>query len=250
MAAEEHSEDQLPGWVPLFTSLMILLCAFFIMMVSYCSFDSERTRVAIGSLRGTFGVSGSGQGALLGEDGSMLLEDPRKEDQENKKSAVRRKLQAVIKACEEKRGIRVRYDSKGLRIDAAERALFDLGSAEIKPESVPFLGEVADLIREAESKSVIEGHCDEADIKAMTYRSGWELSIKRALAITELFIEKDVQPRDLASYGYGEFNPLVVEEDGKPELNRRVTILLEIGGVEEMLNQNEEADGEEVETSV
>ena len=108
------------------------------MMVAYSSFDANRTKLAIGSLRGTFGVSGGGHGVLPGEDRSMMIEDPRNREEEAKKSAIKQKLKAVIRSGEERRGIQVRYDSKGLRIDTAERVLFDVGSAKIKRESVSF----------------------------------------------------------------------------------------------------------------
>ena len=245
--AEEESKE-LPGWVPLFTSLMILLCAFFIMLVAYSSFDDKRTKVAIGSLRGTFGVSGT-SGMLPTDESSSPIQAPRNTSESPKTDSMIEKLRAFTRFCEEHKGIRVRYDSNGMRIDAAERVLFDLGSAEIRTDSEEFLGTVADLVIEAQSHALVEGHCDKADIEASDYSSGWELSIKRAVAVTRFFESSGVEPGRLASFGYGEFNLLSKGENKKDGFNRRVTILIDIGDLGSLLSEVGETDGEQEQAS-
>ncbi len=245
--AEEESKE-LPGWVPLFTCLMILLCAFFIMLVAYSSFDDKKTKVAIGSLRGTFGVSG-GLGLFPTDESSSPLQDPGNTSEPHGTESMVQKLRAFGRFCEAHKGIRVRYDSKGMRIDAAERVLFDLGSAKIRTDSEEFLGTVADLVVEAQSHALVEGHCDKADVEASDYASGWELSVERTIAVTRFFVSSGVEPGRLASYGYGEFNPLSWGENKKDGFNRRVTILIDIGDVENLLSEFEETDGEEEEAN-
>ena len=245
--AEEASKE-LPGWVPLFTSLMILLCAFFIMLVAYSSFDDKRTKVAIGSLRGTFGVSGT-SGLFPTDESSSPIQPPRNASEPPKTDSMIEKHRAFKKFCEAHKGIRVQYDSNGMRIDAAERVLFDLGSAKIRTDSDEFLGMVADLVIEAQSHVLVEGHCDKADIEASDYSSGWELSIKRAVAVTRFFVSSGVEPGRLASYGYGEFNPLSKGENKKDGFNRRVTILIDVGNVENLLSEVGEINGEEEQAS-
>jgi len=245
--AEEESKE-LPGWVPLFTSLMILLCAFFILLVAYSSFDDERTKVAIGSLRGTFGVSGV-SGLFPTDDSASPIQAPRSSSEPLETDSMIEKLRTFKRFCEAHKGIRVQYDSNGMRIDAAERVLFDLGSAKIRFDSEEFLGMVAVLVIEAQSHALVEGHCDKADIEASDYGSGWELSIKRAMAVTRFLESSGVEPGKLASFGYGEFNPLSKGENKKDRFNRRVTILIDVGNVGNLLSEFEERDGKEEQRS-
>ncbi len=245
--AEEEPEG-IPGWVPLFTSLMILMCAFFILLVAYSSFDKGKTQAAIGSLRGTFGVSG-----ILGlfpiDESSSPIQDPRDTSEPEKNASLIQKLRAFRRFCESQKGIRVRYNSEGLRIDTAERVLFDPGSAKIKGESEEFLTMVAELMIEAQSNAIVEGHCDEADMQATEFDSGWALSINRAMAVTSSLMSHGVEAGQMASYGYGQFNPLSSGENKKARFNRRVTILIDIGDVESLLNEVKETDGEKEEAN-
>jgi len=249
--AEEQSKE-LPGWVPLFTSLVIILCAFFIMVVAYSSNDGKREKAAIGSVRAAFGIKSAfgipgGPGLFQSDGSSPLIEDPRNTAEPVKTNSMAKKLHAFARFCDSHKGIRVRYDSKGMRIDAAESVLFDLGSAKLKAGSEEFLTLVAGLVLEGQSRAVVEGHCDKADMEASEYGSGWELTIKRAIAVTRFFINSGVKPDRLASYGYGEFNALSQGGNREDDFNRSVTILIDVGKVGSPLGEFEEADGEKEE---
>ena len=102
---------------------------------------------------------------------------------------------------------------------------------------------------EAQSNAIVEGHCDEADMQATKFASGWGLSINRAMALTTSLIGYGVAAGQLASYGYGQFNPLSRGENKKADFNRRVTILINVEDMESFLNEAKEADGEEEEAS-
>ncbi|HUT03835.1 MAG TPA: OmpA family protein [bacterium] len=241
--AEEESQE-LPGWVPLFTSLMILMCAFFILLVAYSSFDTKRSKKAIGSLQGTFGVSGS-LGLFPMSGGASSIRSPKDVSKTPRTRSRAQKVRAFTRFCQARKGVRVQYSSKGIRIDTAERVLFDLGSAKLNKGSREFLTKVADLLEESQSRAIVEGHCDESDIKASQFASGWELSIERALSVTRFLIDFGIDPGKLSSYGYGQFNPLTSEDGDKQKFNRRVTMLIDIGDVQGLLKDSEERDGEE-----
>ncbi|MCD6327326.1 OmpA family protein [bacterium] len=246
MVEEESNAEELPGWVPLFTSLMILLCAFFILLVAYASFDTKKTKEAIGSLRGTFGVAGGGVPGLLSDGaGISLTSKPMKKDEAAQKRLSIKKLKAIIKFQDSQKGIRVQSDSEGLRIDAAERVMFDTGSFDLKPASEEFLTLVADLMKSAGVRAVVEGHCDSEDIGAMTCDSGWELSLLRSLAVTSLLIAKDVEPARISSQGYGQYHPLSKQTSAEGGFNRRVTILLKFPDKDKPLLKEATRDGEE-----
>jgi len=240
--AEEESKE-LAGWVPLFTSLMILMCAFFIMLVAYSSFDTKRSKKAIGSLQGTFGASGS-LGLFPTSGGALSIRDSRVKSKTPRTKLRVEKVRAFTRFCEGRKGVRVQYSAKGIRIDTAERVLFDLGSAKLNKNSRDFLTQVADLLKESQSRAIIEGHCDKADIEASNFASGWALSIERALAVTRFMIKHGIDPRKLSSYGYGQYDPLTIHNGEKQKFNRRVTMLIDIGDVRDLLKDSGEQDGE------
>ena len=241
--AEEESKE-LPGWVPLFTSLMILMCAFFIMLVAYSSFDTKRSRKAIGSLQGTFGISGS-VGLFPTSSGSSSIRSPKDVSKTPRRSSMVQKVRAFTRFCQARKGVRVQYSSEGIRIDTAERVLFDIGSAKLNRASREFLTKVADLLEESQSRAIVEGHCDESDIEASQFASGWELSIERAMAVTRFLIDFGVEPGNLSTYGYGQFNPLTGQDGDKQKFNRRATMLIDMGDVQSLLNGSEKRDGGE-----
>ncbi|MCB9663263.1 MAG: OmpA family protein [Alphaproteobacteria bacterium] len=98
---------------------------------------------------------------------------------------------------------------------------FFVDTANIKPESLPLLQKVADVINEdARIKHlVIEGHASEEG----TYEYNYELSKSRAESIYKQLILNGVAPRRLSYRGMGEVVPKVQGNDEEAwKFNRRV----------------------------
>jgi chemotaxis protein MotB len=75
----------------------------------------------------------------------------------------------------------------------------------------------------------VDGHTDARPISntAGRFRSNWELSAARAIAVVRFLIEKGVSPKHLVAAGFGEFQPL--EEGTSEEImarNRRIELKL------------------------
>jgi chemotaxis protein MotB len=75
----------------------------------------------------------------------------------------------------------------------------------------------------------VDGHTDARPItnSANRFRSNWELSAARAIAVVRFLIDKGVSPKHLVAAGFGEFQPL---EEGTSEeamaKNRRIELKL------------------------
>lgn len=99
---------------------------------------------------------------------------------------------------------------------------FDVGSARITPESYPILDEVVEALK-ANSNVRIEvgGHTDSDGSRAANAR----LSLDRANAVREYFIQKGVDGLRIEARGYGEDSPVADNEtpEGKAQ-NRRIEI--------------------------
>ena len=60
--ADCKCEEGAPGWMVTFADLMTLLLTFFVLLLSMSTLDSQRVKLALGSLRGALGVlEGGGQ---------------------------------------------------------------------------------------------------------------------------------------------------------------------------------------------
>jgi chemotaxis protein MotB len=74
----------------------------------------------------------------------------------------------------------------------------------------------------------IEGHTDNIPIARSGWKSNWELSSARALAVLH-YLEKEekISPERLSAIGYGEFQPVASNDtkDGR-QANRRVEIVI------------------------
>jgi chemotaxis protein MotB len=73
----------------------------------------------------------------------------------------------------------------------------------------------------------VDGHTDKRPIQSPQFRSNWELSAARAIAVVQYLISKGVSPQHLVAAGFGEFQPLDVgENDDAYRRNRRIELKL------------------------
>lgn len=119
---------------------------------------------------------------------------------------------------------------RGLVITFLAEVFFDSGKAVIREEGKPVLQKVAKVLIQdvPDSRVAVEGHTDTDPIKYSGWKSNWELSSGRALAVLHYFIDEgSVKPERLSADGYGEFMPVASNEtpEGKQK-NRRVEIVI------------------------
>ncbi len=114
--------------------------------------------------------------------------------------------------------------------------LFDVGKADISSEGKQSLDSLAaalfDLEREIPPDIPwilrVDGHTDSQPIGgAGPFRSNWELSAARAVAVVQYLIAKGVEPDKLAAAGFGEFQPIDAGAgDAAMARNRRIELKL------------------------
>ena len=113
--------------------------------------------------------------------------------------------------------------------------LFESGKADLSPaghQSLDSLaGAVLDLEREIPPDIPwilrIDGHTDAKAISGGQFKSNWELSSARAIAVVQYLISKGVDPRFLAAAGFGEFQPIDNGTDDEAlARNRRIELKL------------------------
>jgi chemotaxis protein MotB len=114
--------------------------------------------------------------------------------------------------------------------------LFDVGKADISPAGHQSLDTLAAAVVDLEREIPpdipwilrVDGHTDNSPISgAGPYKSNWELSAARAVAVAQYLISKGVEPDRLAAAGFGEFQPIDQGTDEESRArNRRIELKL------------------------
>ena len=97
--------------------------------------------------------------------------------------------------------------------------LFDTDSAMLKPGAWPEIDRVAKVLVDYPQTTIrVEGHTDTRGSEQYNQ----ELSERRAMAVKNALIQRNIDPRRIEAVGYGESMPISDEH----ALNRRVTIVI------------------------
>ena len=113
--------------------------------------------------------------------------------------------------------------------------LFDVGKADLSGAGKQSLDHLAEAVLDLEREIPpdipwilrVDGHTDIRPVTGSAYKSNWELSSERAIAVAQYLVTKGVDPHVLAATGFGEFQPL---DTGTTEeayqRNRRIELKL------------------------
>lgn len=137
-------------------------------------------------------------------------------------------LKKALAELEAERKIRV----DGNRVIMQNSVLFASGSVTITDEGKSVLDRMWKALADyADRDILIEGHTDNVPIAQKyesKYKSNWELSCARSLAVLQYLGKKaDVIPSRLGAVGYGEYRPIADNstEQGRKQ-NRRVVFVV------------------------
>ncbi len=118
-----------------------------------------------------------------------------------------------------------------VRIVLPADLLFDTGSADLKPQAIGSLREVAAVIRGTDDMINVVGHTDNVPIHSAQFATNWELSAVRACQVARFLIKQMNLPADRFHVsGYSCYRP--IKPNDTPEdrrQNRRVEIILTKG---------------------
>ena len=91
-------------------------------------------------------------------------------------------------ATEIKEGkLEIRLEPRGLVISLRQSAFFSSGTDEMDQSNMPALKKLAELIATLPNSIQLEGHTDSIPIHNARFKSNWELSCARAIAVLEAF---------------------------------------------------------------
>lgn len=119
-------------------------------------------------------------------------------------------------------------DQNAIKVSVHGNLLFDLGMAELKPEAVSFLDQLAKIIAANNYNIEVTGHTDDFPISNPVYPTNWELSTARASRVARYLIQQgNLDPGRFTVLGHASYQPTepntTLENKAK---NRRVEIVI------------------------
>lgn len=238
-------------WLVSYADFITLLFAFFVVMFASSQADHGRAQQVSESVKeafeenrmsamiaavlgGAVDRNGTGNAQMQGPGGTET-DDAEREVEEKRDPPELAELLPSLEVLSEELGaeiangeIQISMTSRGLVISFAQAALFPSGDAEIAPGSFGGLEKVAAAIARIPNPVRLEGHTDSRPINTSRYRSNWELSAARSIALLEILNNRfGVQRGRLSVAGYADTAPVASNdtEEGRGR-NRRVDLVV------------------------
>lgn len=234
-------------WLLTYADMITLLLIFFVVMFAMSRLDVEKYEAITQSLQSSFksgdsildqgsglldggnsqsgdaaggGKGDKGNGEAKGTGTGEQQEEQNKNQpltareiafrkQEEELSNLMNRIKQYIKENQLEEQISVNDLPKGISITLNDRFLFDVGQANLKPDSTETLKRLASLFRQLNTMISIEGHTDNLPITSKSkYADNWELSGARALSVLRYFIDKEgLEPDGFQYAGYADTRP-------------------------------------------
>ena len=225
------------GWLTTFADLVMLLLTFFVLLLTMSSMDTKALRESFSQFHGAPGVLELGKQQNV----SALAEFVKKYAASDHLMVVDHDLMRKLllptwdtQSETSKKDldimdelVSIEDDNVGISVSFHGEMFFHPGRAEIRPEMHPFLDTVAEAIESSSNEIDIVGHTDNVPSQGGDNGSNRALSLKRAIAVLDYFVEvKHLSPERFAVGGYGESRPLVPNNTRENRMkNRRVEII-------------------------
>jgi chemotaxis protein MotB len=232
-------------WLVSYADLLTLLFALFVVMFASSQGDRSRaqkisqavdkalrgdslTPKVAAVLGGTVDDKGKGNAQLKGPSMRAPQNAPDEPvlniDLTNAIQALQNTLRTEMKQDQ----VSIHLEARGAVISLNTQALFPSGGDTIERTIYPLLAKVAVTLNELPNPIRLEGHTDSLPISNQRFRSNWELSAARSIAMLRILNGRyGVSRERMAIVGYADTNAIGdnLTEEGRMK-NRRVDLVL------------------------
>jgi chemotaxis protein MotB len=248
MPRPKHAEhENHERWLVSYADFITLLFAFFVVMFASSQTDKSKARqvsqavekalseghsvsvpAAVAKvLGGTVDDVGQGNAMMHGPGGTQKAAT----DQQQEVMELSVSLKTLSAELEEeiKQGkVEVSMTPRGIVVSLKQAAFFPSGTDAIEPATLSTLEKVAGALKAVSNPVRIEGHTDAVPIHTPRFRSNWDLSAARSIAIMEVLANRfEIPVERLSIAGYADTVP--VADNATPEgraRNRRVDLVI------------------------
>jgi chemotaxis protein MotB len=241
MRKVRHTDPNHERWLVSYADFITLLFAFFVVMFATAQTDNAKARAVSESV--TKALQGDSFKAafsmLLGKSGNVkgqALAQKKGSGGErlsvgDKAGLTLAELMPILSQALQQEiasgRLALRMNAHGLIISFTQTALFPSGEDDIAPDFYATVQKIADAVNKVQNPARAEGHTDSVPIHTSRFRSNWELSAARSIALVELLTKFGVARERLSIAGYADTAPIDdnATEDGRRN-NRRVDIVI------------------------
>ena len=240
-AAEHENHER---WLVSYADFITLLFAFFVVMFASSQTDKAKAKQVADSVKeameqgsvraavheilgGTVDEKGKGNAQMKGPGGS----EPKNVKPEQVVAELLPSLHYLTQALEQeiKDGkIEVRLEPRGLVVSLRQATFFPSGEDALDPGTFDSIAKIATTIQKLPNAVRLEGHTDSVPIHTARFRSNWELSAARSIAMLEVLSTRyDIARERMAIAGYADTAPVDsnATEKGRAH-NRRVDVVI------------------------
>ncbi len=239
----EHENHE--RWLVSYADFITLLFAFFVVMFASTQSDKNKARAVSDSVREALehGQFSAAISTVLGRGKHQNSRpashpEPVKESENLPANHPPRHPPDLAKSLETLQGglsaelkagkVSLKLEGRGLVISMREAAFFASGDDTVSAGGIPIIGKIAAVISALPQSIRIEGYTDSIPIHNSRFRSNWELSAARAIAMLEMLRQRFGVPTErMVVAGYAENAPVDSNEtdEGRAH-NRRVDLVV------------------------
>jgi chemotaxis protein MotB len=249
---EEHTSHE--AWAIPFGDLLTLLLAFFVVMYALSSVNEGKYRLLSDSLYAAFrGAPRTLQPVQVGEQtvgsgadshAGALQQSTHSARDEASASAqktslpgttgpdaalanIADQLQNALSDLVSKHLVTINRSDRWIEVEIKTDILFPSGSAQLSPNAITVLQQLAQVLAPLPNAVRVEGHTDNVPIRNTAFYSNWELSAARAGSVVRVLAGHGVAPTRLAVVGFGEHRPKQSNDTAQGRnANRRVVVVI------------------------
>lgn len=247
MARKKRESPGNERWLVSYADFITLLFAFFVVMFASSQTDKAKAQAVSDSvskalngesfnsmvttvLGGAIDVKGQGSAQMKGPGGVKKEVKTTEVKREAQIAELLPSLQVLSRelGTEIKAGkVQINMGARGLIISFTQAALFPSGEDVIAKDFYPGIQKIANAIHLVPNPVRLEGHTDSVPIHNSRFKSNWELSAARSIALLELFVSNGLPRERLSIAGYADTAPVDDNdtEEGR-QRNRRVDMVI------------------------
>jgi chemotaxis protein MotB len=226
---EEAKEDP-NRWLTSYSDMISLLLVFFVILLSMSTFNAEQVDAVSQSIReGLVGteIADSKNTPLVNATDSPYPEITPYWTEDEYEEFVRL-LMELFASSSIRDSVEIKLDDRGVVISFKDHALFRSGRAELSEVALEIIDKIGELLTHLNySFILVEGHTDTDPIKTARYADNMDLSAQRASNVWRRLVSAGIDPKRVASIGYGEYRPIAPNDTAENKAkNRRVVVTI------------------------
>jgi chemotaxis protein MotB len=251
MPRRRHSDahENHERWLVSYADFITLLFAFFVVMFASSQTDKSRAKqiseavekalengktmgvppAVAKILGGTVDDKGQGNAQMKGPGGAQKAAREAPPEDVLELAPSLKTLSAELEQEIKTGKIEVTLQPRGLVVSLKQTAFFPSGADIIEPATYPIISKIAEALNAVHNPLRIEGHTDSQPIHTARFRSNWELSAARSIAMMEVLTKRfNVDYMRVGIVGFADTSPEAPNDtpEGRAK-NRRVDIVIQ-----------------------